>query len=131
LRQGLNVLRHRTQLMEQLLRGRVGGEACLDRGALVGRELAVEIRAQQLVVRFEIGPFIVHRVSTILSMCNRGVSRSRISRRARNNRLRTVPTGKSRISAISSYRQPSISRSTKIWRCSKLSSASAAWTISA
>ena len=56
-------------------------------------------------------------------MCNRGVSKSRISIRARNNRLRTVPTGRSKISAISSYRQPSISRSTNICRYSMLSSA--------
>ena len=88
--------------MEQLLRGRVGGEAGLDRGALVGGEFAVEVGAQQLVVEFVVGWFIAHRVSTIFSMCNRGVSRSRISRRARNKRLRTVPTGRSRISAISS-----------------------------
>jgi hypothetical protein len=45
-----NGLRHGPQLVEQLPRRQIGLEAPLDADPLVGRQLVVEVRAQEFVV---------------------------------------------------------------------------------
>ena len=99
------------QFLQQLPGLRAGGQDLLDADLLIGGQFAVEIRAEQFCVgnfvhtvfltylRLAVGLFGTFNASHS-STARTSFNCSRSCIRARCRRLRTVPTGKSRISAI-------------------------------
>ena len=90
------------QFVQQLPVGGVGGEVGFDRGPLGGGKLIVQIGAEQFVRKFAShAKSILFRLIPFTFLCQQlDQLFFELQPRARCRRLRTVPTGRSKISAI-------------------------------